>query len=276
MEQPNGAGARQQARQQARQLAVVTGASSGIGRELAKLFAGRGYDLVVAAEDAGVHDAAAELQRLGAAVDAVQVDLATPEGVEQLAARAGGGRSVDALVLNAGVGLGGAFVDQPLDRVLGLVDLNVRSVVHLAHRLLPAMVARGGGRVLVTSSIAALAPGAYSAVYNASKAFEHSWAEAVRAELKDSGVTVTSLQPGGTETNFMRRAGLEGTKLGQSEKDDAAEVARDGFEAMMAGRDHVVAGSLKNKVQAVLSEIVPEATKAEQHGKMAKPGSAHK
>ena len=263
-----------------RPFAVVTGASSGIGHELAKLFAREGYDLLAAAEPVAhggvtLDAAAGDLRALGAQVDAAPVDLATTEGVEALARRVeAAGRPVDALVLNAGVGLGGPFLDQELDRIFNLVHLNVRSTVHLARRLLPAMVARGQGKVLVTSSIAALMPGPFEAVYGASKAFELSWAEAVRNELKDTGVTVTALQPGPTDTEFFHRAGMDDTKVGQDKKDDPAEVARAGFEAMMAGKDHVVAGAFKNKVQAVLSEVVPEPAKAAQHRKLSEPGSA--
>jgi short-subunit dehydrogenase len=205
----------------------------------------------------------------------VQVDLARPDGVDTLAARftTADGRVPDAVALNAGVGLGHAFVEQDLDRVQNIIDLNVTSTVRLAHRLLPAMVARGQGKVLFTSSIAALMPGSYQAVYNASKAFVHSFAEAIRNELKDTGVTVTALQPGATDTNFFARADMEDTKVGSDPKDDPAMVARAGFDAMIAGKDHVVAG-FKNKVQAVLSEIAPETVKAELHRKMAEPGSA--
>ena len=268
-QQSNGAGPRQ--------LAVVTGASSGIGLELAKLFAQHGYDVVAAAEDEGIERAAGEVRALGAQVDAVRVDLATTDGVEELARRVEqGGRPVDALALNAGVGLGGPFLEQDLDRIFDIIHLNVRSTVHLAHRLMPAMVARGEGKVLVTSSIAALIPGTFQAIYNASKAFEHSWAEAVRNEIKDSGVTVTALQPGATETNFFHRAELDDTKVGASKKDTAADVAKDGFEAMLAGKDHVVAHALKVKLQALLAEVTPEPVKAEQHRKMAEPGSASK
>lgn len=260
-----------------RQFAVVTGASSGIGRELATLFVEHGYDVFVAAEDSGIEAAAADLRADGADVQALRIDLATREGVEQLAQQVQAtGRPVDALALNAGVGLGHAFLDQDLDRIFNLIDLNVRSTVHLAHRLLPAMVARGQGKVLVTSSIAALIPGTFQAVYNASKSFVHSWAEAVRNELKDTGVTVTALQPGATETNFFHRAGLDDTQVGASKKDDPADVAKDGFEAMLAGKDHVIAHSFKNKLQGVLAEVAPEPFKAAQHRKMAEPGSANR
>ncbi len=270
----------------ARPLALVTGASSGIGLELARLFVQNGYDVVIAAEDAGIEQAAAALRAEGgsaATIDAVQVDLATTDGVDRLAGHftaggraAGGGRALDALALNAGVGLGGAFLDQDLERVFNLIDLNVRSTVHLAHQLLPGMVARGAGRVLFTSSIAAQLPGSFQAVYNASKAFVQSFAEAVRNEIKDTGVTITALQPGPTETNFFHRAGMDDTKVGSDKKDDAAAVAKDGFDAMMEGKDHVVGGSSKNLLQSVLAQITPDTIKAEQHRKMAEPGSGSK
>jgi short-subunit dehydrogenase len=257
-----------------RQLALVTGASSGIGLELAKLFAQNNYDLVVAAEDAGIEEAAAELRGLGANVESVQVDLATRDGVERLAQRfSSDRRTPDAMALNAGVGLGEGFLDQDLERIFGVINTNVNGTVHLAYRLLPAMVSRGQGRVLFTSSIAARMPGSFQAIYNASKAFVQSFAEAIRNELKDTGVTITALQPGATDTNFFARAGMEDTKVGQEKKDDPADVARQGFDAMLAGKDHVIAGSFKVKAQAAMAQITPETIKAEQHRKMAEPGS---
>jgi short-subunit dehydrogenase len=149
----------------------------------------------------------------------------------------------------------------------------VTSQVHLARRVLPDMVARGSGRVLFTSSIAATQPGPFEAVYNASKAFLFSFAEALRTELKDTGVTVSALLPGPTETEFFERAGIEDTRLGQSTKDDPAEVARDGFEALMSGKDHVVAGSLKNKLMTAAAKITPERGKAAAHARLSEPGS---
>ena len=260
-----------------RQLALVTGASSGIGLELAREFAEHGFDLVIAAEDAGIEQAATQLRSTGVTVETVQADLSTDDGVERLAGRFGADRRApDAIALNAGVGLGGAFVDQDLKRVNNLIDLNVKSTVNLAHRILPGMVARGSGRVLFTSSIAAEIPGTFQAVYNASKAFVQSFSEAIRNELKDTGVTVTALQPGATETNFFHRADLDDTSIGQSNKDDAAQVAKDGFEALMAGKDHVVAGSFKNKVQATVANVIPDTVLAEQHRNMAEPGSGSK
>lgn len=260
------------------QFAVVTGASSGIGYELAKQFAEHGFDLLVAAEDDGIDAAAQSLARMGVATTPVQADLATYEGVEQLYAEIKKvGRPLDAIAINAGVGVGGDFTRQTeLRDELNLINLNVVSPVHLAKLVLKDMVARGQGRVLFTSSIAALMPGAFEAVYAASKAFVQSFAEALRNELKDTGVTITALQPGPTETNFFHRAGMDDTKVGANKKDDPATVAKQGFEALMSGKDHVVAGSLKTKAQAAMTNVLPATANAEQHRKLAEPGSAKK
>ena len=259
-------------------LAVVTGASSGIGYELAKQFAQHGFDLLIAAEDAGIAEAARAFEGLGVGVESLQVDLATYDGVENLYAKiASSGRPVDAIALNAGVGMGGDFTrGTDLQDELNLIALNVTSPVHLAKRVLKDMVARGQGRVLFTSSIAATMPAPFEAVYGASKAFLHSFAEALRNELKDTGVTVTALMPGPTDTNFFHRAGMDDTKAGAGKKDDPAEVARQGFEALMAGKDHVVAGSLKSKLSGAANEVLPETAKAEAHRRLAEPGSAGK
>ena len=261
-----------------RPLAVVTGASSGIGYELAKQFANHGYDLVIAAEDAGINNAATELAILGAKIETVQVDLATYDGVETLyAAIHSTGLPVDAIAINAGIGIGGDFTHETdLQDELKLINLNVVSTVHLAKRVVKDMVARGQGRILFTSSIAALMPGPFEAVYAASKAFVQSFSEALRNELKDTGVTVTALQPGPTETNFFERAGMQDTRVGQSKKDDPAQVAEQGFEALMAGKDHVIAGSVSTKVQAAMTNVLPSTANAEQHRKLAEPGSGDK
>jgi short-subunit dehydrogenase len=193
-----------------RPLAVVTGASSGIGRELARQFADNGFDLVVAAEDEELAQVAIDLERAGAEVRAEQVDLATREGVERLAAAiAATDRPVAAAALNAGVGVSGRFDEIDLADDLRLMELNVVSTVHLAKRLVPAMLQRGEGRLLFTASVAATMPGPYYATYAASKSFVHSFAEAIRHELKDTGVTVTSLMPGPTDTEFFERAGMQ-------------------------------------------------------------------
>jgi uncharacterized protein len=257
-----------------RNLALVTGASSGIGRELAKQFAQNGFDLIVAAEDE-LEGAVTELQSLGATVDGVRVDLAAPEGVEELWRRvAETGRPLDAAALNAGVGAGGAFVDIDLEKQLNIVDLNCRSTVHLAHLVLRDMVARNRGRVLFTSSIASTMPGSFQAVYNASKSFDQSLALALRNELKDTEVTITSLMPGPTDTEFFERADMEDTKVGAGDKDDPEDVARLGFEALMDGKERVVAASANTKLQGRASRLLPDSAKAEMHRKMAEPGSA--
>jgi uncharacterized protein len=198
-----------------RRLAVVTGASSGIGHELAKQFAEAGFDLVVAAEDDELHAAARELESLGATVASVQVDLASEDGVDELWRQIGKvGRPVDALALSAGIGAGGAFAtDTDLRDELKLIDLNVRSTVQLAKYAVRDMVERGRGRVLFMSSIASTMPGSFQAVYNASKSFVQSFALALRDELKDTGVTLTSLMPGPTETEFFERADMLDTKV---------------------------------------------------------------
>jgi short-subunit dehydrogenase len=260
-----------------RSFAVVTGASSGIGYELAKQFAENGFDVLIAAEDDGIDTAADEIAASGAAVTPVQVDLAKYEGVEDLySVIQSTGRPVDAVAINAGVGVGGDFARQTaLDEELNLISLNVTSSVHLAKRVVRDMVERKQGRILFTAAIASTMPAPFEAVYGASKAFLLSFSEALRNELKDTGVTVTALMPGATETNFFHRAGMDDTKVGASEKDSAAEVARDGFKALMAGEDKVIAGSFKNKLQGGLgAHILPETVKAELHRKMAEPGSA--
>jgi uncharacterized protein len=254
---------------------MVTGASSGIGRELAQQFAEHGFDLVVNAENDGVYAAAVELRATGADVQAVRADLRTAEGVAQLwSAVTGTGRPLDAAALNAGVGKGGAFVDTELADDLAIIDLNVTSTVRLAKHVLCEMTSRKEGRVLITSSIASTMPGSFQAVYNASKSFLQSFAEALQEELRDSGVTVTSLMPGPTETDFFRRADMEDTRVGASSKDDPAQVAKQGFEALMKGERRVVAGSLSTRAQEAAGKVLPDALKAKAHRRMAEPGSA--
>ncbi|MBV9309200.1 MAG: SDR family NAD(P)-dependent oxidoreductase [Solirubrobacterales bacterium] len=259
-----------------RHLALITGASSGIGFELAKLFADNDFDLVIAAEDQGIDRAAAELESRGATITTLQVDLATEQGVDELYRRTSEiGRPLDAVALNAGIGAGGAFAtDTELADELRIVDLNVRSTVQLAKYVVRDMVARGEGRILFTSSIASTMPGAFQAVYNASKSFVQSFALALRNELKDSGVSITSLMPGPTDTEFFERADMLDTKVGTMDQDDPEDVARDGFEALMAGEERVVSHSLKTKLQGRASRVMPDGVKAELHRKQAEPGSA--
>jgi uncharacterized protein len=257
-------------------FAVVTGASSGIGFELARVFAEEGFDLLITAEDAELTRALEQLTEGGARVGAHRVDLATEAGVIELYRHIQNtGRPVDALALNAGIGAGGAFATETdLGDELKLIDLNVRSTVHLCKLVLADMVRRDEGRILFTSSIASSMPGSFQAVYNASKSFVQSFALAIRDELKDTGITITSLMPGPTDTEFFERAEMEDTEVGAGEKDDPAEVARQGFDALMEGREKIVAGSFKNKAQVAAGRVLPDSTRAGMHRKMAEPGSA--
>jgi short-subunit dehydrogenase len=247
-----------------RSIALVTGASGGIGFELARQFAEHGYDLVIAAEDEGIHQAAERLSRLGAHVTPVQVDLRTDTGVDGLYETATrDGRHLDAAALNAGVGRGGRFVDTDLADDFDIVDLNVRSTMHLAKLVLRDMVALdNGGKVLLTSSIAATMPGSHQPVYNASKSFIQSLTEAIRDELRDTSVTVTALMPGPTDTNFFTRAKMAGTRVDQMQKDDPTAVARQGFEALMRGKQKVVAESFTSKLMGAVNRVTPDALKA--------------
>jgi short-subunit dehydrogenase len=253
-------------------LAVVTGASTGIGFELAKCCAQHGYGLLIAADEAAIHTAASEIARTGASVGAVQADLATSEGVSRLY-DAIGGREVAALLANAGRGLGRAFLDQDFSDIRRVIDTNVTGTLDLIHRVGRDMRAARRGRILITGSIAGFMPGTYQAVYNGTKALLDSFSFALRAELKDSGVTVTCLMPGATETEFFERADLMDTKVGTEKKQPADEVAKIGFEAMQRGDGDVVAG-WANKLRAAIAHITPSETLAEVHRKMTAPGTA--
>jgi short-subunit dehydrogenase len=255
-------------------MAVVTGASSGIGFELAKVFADNGFDILVNAENGRLGAAAEQLRSTGAHVQLVDADLSSYDGVERLyAAITSTGRPVSAAALNAGVGQGGAFVDTDLGDEIKIIDVNIRSTVHLAKRLLKDMVMRDDGKVLITSSIASTMPGSFQAVYNASKSFLQSFAQALQNELKDTNVTVTSLMPGPTDTDFFHRADMEDTKVGQANKDDPAQVAKQGFDALMSGEEKIIAGSVTTKAQGAASKVLPDKLKAAAHRQMAEPGS---
>jgi short-subunit dehydrogenase len=255
-----------------RPFAIVTGASSGIGFELAKCCATAGYDLLIAADEPAIEEAAASLRNAGCTVDAVQADLATVDGVDALYA-AIKGRKVDALLANAGRGLGHAFLDQDFGKARRVIDTNVTGTVYLIHKVGNDMRRRDAGRILITGSIAGFTPGSFQAVYNGTKAFLNSFSFAIREELKDTSVSVTCLMPGATETEFFQRADMMDTKVGTAEKDDAATVAKIGFDAMINGEGDVVAG-LKNKVQSAVANVTPSGMLAGQHRKMAEPGSA--
>lgn len=255
-----------------KKLAVVTGASSGIGLELAKLCAADGYDLVIAADEPEIEDAASTLKHHNVRVDWVLCDLAEEEGVNTLV-KLVGDRPVDVLMANAGHGLGKAFLDQRFDDILHVIDTNVTGTLFLVHQIGQRMRQRGTGRILITGSVAGFIPGAYQAVYNASKAFLDSFSFPLRAELEETGVTVTCLMPGATETEFFERADLMDTAIGTSAKDDPADVAKSGYDAMMRGAGDVVTG-WQNKLQTAIANVTPSGMLARRHAAQTAPGTA--
>jgi uncharacterized protein len=255
-------------------LAVVTGASTGIGYELAKCCAEDGFDLVIVADEPEIEEAARALRSTGVNVDALQADLATLEGVDRLI-QGIGARPVDALLANAGRGLGGAFLDQNFDDIMRVLNTNITGTIYLIHKIGREMRDRRSGRILITGSIAGFIPGSYQAVYNGTKALLDNFSFALRAELQGSNVTVTCLMPGATETEFFERAGMMDTKVGTAKKDDAGDVAKIGFRAMMKGEGDVVTG-WQNKLRTAIASITPAGILAAQHRKTAQPGSARK
>lgn len=257
-------------------LAVITGASSGIGYELAVQFAQAGFDLFIVAEDAGIAQAAEELKAFSTEVKSFQIDLASHEGCEQCYGEIEKlKRPVAAAALNAGVGIDGKFWETDIDKEMNIIDLNVMSTTHLAKRIVQGMVEHGeGGKILFTASVAGTTPGPYMAVYNASKAYVLSLSLSLHYELKEKGITVTALLPDATDTNFFERAEMMDTKVGVEEKDDPALVAQQGFEALMAGKDQVLGGSLKHRIKNAMNDLIPEQTKARRYASGIKPGSA--
>jgi uncharacterized protein len=257
-------------------LALVTGASSGIGLELAKELANRGYDVVIASFGERLNDAAKDIRGRGPQVTEVNADLATREGVDQLwEAVRSLGRPVDIACINAGVGVGGLFSDTALAEELNMVELNCVGTVQLAKLVVRQMKELNAGKILFTASIAGEMVAPREAVYAATKAFVLSFAHSLRYELKDSGITVTALQPGPTDTDFFHRAGMDDTEVGQKGKSESQpdDVARQGIEALLAGKDHVYAASFKTKLEGALANVIPGNIKAAMHDKMAQPNS---
>jgi short-subunit dehydrogenase len=253
-------------------LAIVTGASTGIGFELAHIAAREGYDLLVVADEPLIDAAAGDIQQYGTQVTSIEADLSTIEGNDRLLAAANG-RPIDLLLANAGRGLGRAFLDQDVNDWRLVIDTNVTGTTYLLYKVGQQMRERNAGKILITGSIAGLMPGSYQAVYNATKAYLDSFSYALREELRDTEVTVTVLMPGATETEFFERADMMDTKVGTSEKADPAKVAKDGWDAMMSGAGHVVSG-WDNKLRAAISHIAPDSMLAKMHTGMAEPGSA--
>ncbi|MVA76879.1 SDR family NAD(P)-dependent oxidoreductase [Auraticoccus sp. F435] len=249
-------------------LALVTGSSTGIGLEIARELGRRGHDLVLCADEP--HDRS-QLEGVPV-VEEVRADLATAEGVETLLATVRGlGRPLEVAALNAGAGVSGRFLDRPVEDHLAVVRLDVLGTVQLAHGVLGDMVARGSGRVLITSSVVSGMPGPYQCVYNASKAFLQNFGESMHAELRGTGVTVTLLRPGATETAFFRRAGLDTSLLGRMPKDDAGKTAAAGVDGLLAGRRQVVPTTPTGRLLDLTAAVVPPRVKATLQGFMSKP-----
>ncbi len=257
-----------------RELALITGASSGIGYSLAQELARGGYDLIVCSSGDRLTGAAEDFRRQGASVVAVQADLATRDGVMELWNRVESlNRPLAVACLNAGVGVGGLFRDTDLDEELKMVELNCTGTVHLAKHVVRHMTARNEGRILFTASIAGEMVAPREAVYAATKAFDLSFAHSLRYELRDTNITVTALQPGATDTDFFHRAHMDNTEVGSEGKKESQpdDVAKQGIEALFNGEDHVYAASMKTKLQGKLANLVPGAVKGAMHEKMAKP-----
>lgn len=255
-------------------FALVTGASSGIGFSLAMELAQRGYDVAICSAGDRLNTAAEEIQGAGVQVFPIQADLATRDGVQKLWEEVTAlGRNVDIACLNAGVGVGGLFQQTELDAELNSVELNCVGFVQLAKYVVRHMLGRGSGKILFTASIAGEMVAPRQAVYAATKAFDLSFAHSLRYELRDTGITVTALQPGPTNTDFFHRAGMDNTEVGSSGKfeSEPEDVAHQGIEALLAGKDHVYAASMKTKVEGALANAIPGKVKGAMHEKVSKP-----
>ena len=250
---------------------VVTGASSGIGLELAKLAAKDGCDLLLVA-DRDLSAGKAACEAAGArSVRTVQCDLATQSGVDDVM-KAIDATQVDVLIANAGHGQGHAFFDQEWHEIAHVIDTNVKGTVSLVHKIGKRMRDRNAGRILVTGSVAGHMPGPYQLVYNSTKAFIDDFCVGLHNELKETNVVVTCLLPGITDTNFFKRADMEDTRAGQSDsKSDPADVAKDGYEALLEGDTQIVSGFM-NKIQTQFADILPDNVVAEMHRRLAIPG----
>ena len=255
------------------ELAMVTGGSGGIGFELAKQFADHGFDVAISGQSGRVHESAEALRARGVEAYPYQADAGTYDGVEGFWRFVEDlGRPVDAAALNVGIGIGGAFVDNDLEDDFRLIAINITGLVHMTKRVARHMTANGGGRILITSSVSATSPTPYETTYGPSKAFGFSFAESLREELRGRGVSVTALLPGATNSDFHANAGMGNTIFGDNSwKNDKTEVARQGFEALMNGDDHVVGGDEATKQAAVDNRTTPEPVKAARQAERTRP-----
>ncbi len=244
-----------------KKTAVVTGASSGFGRELVKLFAQDDYQVVLVARQAAeLHDVAQQLERKFPSCKTLVIpkDLAQPQAAQELYDEVQQhGLRVQALVNNAGFGEHGQFVNTDLEKELSMIQLNVTSLVTLTKLFMQDMVQRGDGRILQLASTVSFMPVPKLSVYAATKAFVLSFSEAIAYELENTGVTMTALCPGASDTEFFARAGAEGANVTDTPLSDPAEVARDGYQAMMQGETRVISGAM-NKLQVYMANFIPD------------------
>jgi len=253
---------------------LITGATSGIGYELALLFARDGHNLVIVSRDLDEMQAkAVEFKDCGVDVKTIQADLFDPEAAFSVCEKIDAmGLNIDILVNDAAQGLYGKFADTDIHRELDIIQLNISSLVILTKHFLRQMIANQQGKILNLASVASKAPGPWQSVYHGTKAFVLSFSEAIREEVKEQNVTVTALLPGVTDTDFFNKADMTRSKVVQ-DKDamaDPKDVARDGYEALMEGDDKVVSG-IKNKIQTALSNITPDSTLAHSMSEQQKP-----
>ncbi|MDJ1471847.1 SDR family oxidoreductase [Cytophagaceae bacterium DM2B3-1] len=254
---------------------LITGATSGIGYELAKLFAKDHYNLVIVSRDQQeLENKAQEFRQLGIDVVPIAKDLFNRDAAFSLYEDVKNRNiQVDILVNDAGQGIYGKFQDTDINRELAVIDLNIASVVILTKCFLKDMIQRNSGKILNLASIASKTPGPWQSVYHGTKAFVLSFSEAIREELKETNITVTALLPGATDTDFFNKADMVSSKIVQEGKlSDPADVAKDGYEALMSGDDKVISG-LKNKVQIGMSNIMPDSAVAHQMNEQQKPAS---
>jgi short-subunit dehydrogenase len=260
--------------EQSQKYALITGGTSGIGLELAKLFAKDGYNLIISARDSGeLEETKSLLSNEGVEVITIAKDLFDREQAFALYAEIKQqGIEIDVLVNNAGQGVYGEFDKTDIDRELRIIDLNIASLVVLTKCFLMDMTARNSGKILNLASVASKLPGPWQAVYHGTKAFVLSFTEAIREEVKDTEITITALMPGVTDTDFFNKADMQSSKAVQDEdaKADPADVAKDGYDALMAGKDKVVSG-FKNKVQMAMSAVTPDSMVAHQMNEQQKP-----
>lgn len=255
-----------------RPLALITGGSSGIGLELAKQFAQNGFDVAISGSSDKVNNAAVMLREEGIEAYPHKADASTYDGVESFWNFVQDlGRPVEAAALNVGIGIGGAFADNDLKDEFRLIAINVNGTVHMAKRVVQHMLRNGRGRILITSSVSATQPTPFETVYGPSKAFGFMFAESLREELRGTGVTVTALLPGATDSQFHSNAGMDNTNIQKAKKNDKTLVAKEGFEALMNDIDHVVGGDEETKRAVTENRTTPEPIKAARQAELTRP-----